>query len=209
MRRSKRSGSGSPPEPGTTEIRMWPLPGFGIRGADIESVGVVWASLGGGHLESFDRRECTGPLTGPAATGDHCPEGWNLRQFPGTGFAGLPGNSVESTHYARIDQWDTLGPGRNGPNATGDLFDGVSRAGLRPLRDTPGAVSDELPRQGAGRPHRRPERRPEGRRALVHGWRPGAPAAGGWQGHEAACSAHRDATRSPGPLIPRQPLLPG
>jgi hypothetical protein len=37
---------------------------------------VVWVSLGSGHLGSFDRRKCKGPLNGPNATGDQCPEGW-------------------------------------------------------------------------------------------------------------------------------------
>jgi hypothetical protein len=54
-----------------------PKPYFGIRGADIDKQGVVWASMGSGHLGSFDRRKCKGPLNGPKATGDHCLEGWD------------------------------------------------------------------------------------------------------------------------------------
>jgi hypothetical protein len=42
-----------------------PLLGFGIRGGDIDKNGVVWASLTRGHLASFDRRKCRGPLNGP------------------------------------------------------------------------------------------------------------------------------------------------
>ena len=56
------------------------------RGADIDSQGVVWVSLASGHLGSFDRRKCKGPLNGPKATGDHCPEGWSFYQYPGPGF---------------------------------------------------------------------------------------------------------------------------
>ena len=63
--------------------------GFGIRGADIDKQGVVWASLASGHLASFDRRKCKGPLNGPKATGDHCPEGWAFHQYPGPGFQGI------------------------------------------------------------------------------------------------------------------------
>ena len=114
----------NPPATALTEIYNVPLPGFGIRGADIDRDGVVWASLGSGHLASFDRRKCTGPLDGPTATGDHCPEGWEFYQFPGPGFAGLPDNSVESSYYAWVDQWNTLGLGENVPIATGNLFDG-------------------------------------------------------------------------------------
>ena len=108
-----------------TEIYRPPLPGFGVRGADIDTEGVVWVSLGSGHLGEFDRRKCKGPLNGPQATGDHCPEGWALHDLPGPGFADLPQFSVESSYYTWVDQHDTLGLGRNVPMATGNLFDGV------------------------------------------------------------------------------------
>ena len=107
-----------------TEVFTPPLPGWGIRGADIDRDGVVWASLGSGHLASFDRRKCRGPLNGPHATGDHCPEGWEFHQFPGPGFAGLPDNSVESSYYTWVDQFNTSGLGENVPIATGNLSDG-------------------------------------------------------------------------------------
>jgi hypothetical protein len=102
-----------------------PKPGFGIRGADIDRNGVVWASLASGHLASFDRRKCKGPLNGPKATGDHCPEGWSFYQMPGPGFKGIGENSVESSYYTWVDQWNTSGLGENVPIATGNLFDGV------------------------------------------------------------------------------------
>ena len=113
-----------PPETALSEVYNVPLSGFGIRGADIDRDGVVWASLASGHLASFDRRMCEGPLNGPAATGDHCPEGWEFYQFPGPGFAGFPDNSVESSYYTWVDQWNTLGLGEDVPIATGNLFDG-------------------------------------------------------------------------------------
>jgi len=50
---------------------------------DIDRNGVVWTPLASGHLVSFDRRKCKGPLNGPHATGQHCPEGWTLYPFPG------------------------------------------------------------------------------------------------------------------------------
>jgi hypothetical protein len=108
-----------------TEIYTPPLLGFGVRGADIDRNGVVWASLGSGHLGEFDRRKCKGPLNGPRATGDHCPEGWTLHPLPGPGFVDLPEFSVESSYYTWVDQHDTLGLGVNVPIATGNLFDGV------------------------------------------------------------------------------------
>ena len=52
--------------------------------------GVVWTVLSSGHMASFDRKKCKGPLNGPAAaTGKHCPEGWTLYQFPGPQFKGV------------------------------------------------------------------------------------------------------------------------
>jgi hypothetical protein len=113
-----------PPATALTEIYNVPLPGFGIRGADIDRDGVVWSSLSSGHLASFDRRRCQGPLNGPTATGNHCPEGWEFYQFPGPGFEGFPDNSVESSYYTWVDQWNTLGLGEDVPIATGNLFDG-------------------------------------------------------------------------------------
>jgi hypothetical protein len=108
-----------------TEIYTPPLPGFGVRGADIDRNGVVWTSLGSGHLGEFDRRKCKGPLNGPKATGNHCPEGWTLHPLPGPGFVDLPEFSVESSYYTWVDQHDTLGLGVDVPIATGNLFDGV------------------------------------------------------------------------------------
>jgi len=108
-----------------SEIYTPPLPGFGVRGADIDRHGVVWASLGSGHLGEFDRRKCKGSLNGPAATGNHCPEGWTLHNLPGPGFTDLPQFSVESSYYTWVDQHNTLGLGLNTPIATGNLFDGV------------------------------------------------------------------------------------
>jgi hypothetical protein len=115
----------NPPATALAEIYNVPRPGFGIRGADIDSQGVVWASLASGHLASFDRRKCRGPLNGPAATGDHCPEGWSFHQFPGPGFLGLGENSAESSYYAWVDQHDTFGLGKDVPMATGNLNDGL------------------------------------------------------------------------------------
>ena len=115
----------NPPETALAEIYTPPLPGFGVRGADIDRNGVVWVSLGSGHLGEFDRRKCEGPLNGPEATGDHCPEGWTLHRLPGPGFDDLPEFSIESSYYTWVDQHNTSGLGANVPIATGNLFDGV------------------------------------------------------------------------------------
>jgi hypothetical protein len=100
--------------------------GFGPRGMDIDRNGVVWVPLASGHMASFDRKKCKGPLNGPTATGRHCPEGWTLYQFPGPQFEGLnePG-AVQSSYYTWVDQFDTLGLGNNVPMATGTMSDSI------------------------------------------------------------------------------------
>ncbi len=115
----------NPPATALAEIYNVPMPGFGVRGADIDSSGVVWVSLGSGHLGSFDRRQCKGPLNGPKATGDHCPEGWSFHQYPGPGFQGVGENSAEASYYSWVDQHDTFGLGRDVPMSTGNLNDGL------------------------------------------------------------------------------------
>jgi hypothetical protein len=115
----------NPSETALAEIYNVPMPGFGVRGADIDRNGVVWVSLGSGHLGSFDRRKCKGPLNGPKATGDHCPEGWAFYQYPGPGFKGIGDNSAEASYYTWVDQHNTFGLGENVPMSTGNLNDGL------------------------------------------------------------------------------------
>jgi len=100
--------------------------GYGPRGMDVDRSGVVWVPLSSGHLASFDRRKCK-ILNGPtAATGRHCPEGWTLYPFPGPQFANVKeSGSAESSYYTWVDQFDTLGPGKDVPMATGNLNEGV------------------------------------------------------------------------------------
>ena len=43
------------PKTKLSEFYSIPMPGFGARGGDIDSKGVVWVSLASGHLGSFDR----------------------------------------------------------------------------------------------------------------------------------------------------------
>ena len=115
----------NPPATALTEIYNVPAPGFGVRGGDIDGKGVVWVSLASGHMGSFDRRKCKGPLNGPKATGDHCPEGWAFFQYPGPGFDGIGPNSAESSYYSWVDQHNTFGLGNDVPMSTGNLNDGL------------------------------------------------------------------------------------
>ena len=112
------------PKTGLSEIYNVPKPAFGIRGGDIDKNGVLWGSLSSGHLGSFDRRKCKSPLNGPQATGDHCPEGWTLHQYPGPGFEGAGKSSAEASYYTWVDQHNTSGLGENIPMSTANLNDG-------------------------------------------------------------------------------------
>src|SRR5206468_650239 len=62
------------PKTKLSEFYAVPKEGIGVRGGDIDKNGVVWGSGSNGSLISFDRRKCKGPLNGPNATGNHCPE---------------------------------------------------------------------------------------------------------------------------------------
>jgi len=101
--------------------------GFAPRGMDVDSRGVVWTVLSSGHLASFDRKKCKGPLNGAAAaTGQHCPEGWTLYTLPGPNYKGAQDNgSADSAYYDFVDRFDFLGLGKDVPIATGNLSEGL------------------------------------------------------------------------------------
>jgi hypothetical protein len=118
----------NPPETALAELYELPwnnpkakVQGFSPRGMDIDRNGVVWAALASGQMASFDRRKCTGPLNGPTATGQHCPEGWTFYTEPLPQFKGVtePG-SAEASYYTWVDQFDSFGLGRNVPINTGN-----------------------------------------------------------------------------------------
>ncbi|HUJ80672.1 MAG TPA: carboxypeptidase-like regulatory domain-containing protein [Candidatus Acidoferrales bacterium] len=103
-----------------------PVWGFSPRGLDIDTNGVIWVALASGHLASFDRRKCKGSLNGPQATGKQCPEGWTLYQTPGPKFKNVTDSgSADSHYYVWVDQFDTLGLGKNTPIITGNSSDSL------------------------------------------------------------------------------------
>ncbi|HTD89828.1 MAG TPA: carboxypeptidase-like regulatory domain-containing protein, partial [Burkholderiales bacterium] len=111
----------SPPATALAEVYEPPMPGYGPRGMDIDRNGVVWTPLSSGHMASFDRRKCKGPLNGPKATGQHCPEGWTLYPFPGPQLQNVTeSGSAEASYYTWVDQFDTFGLGKNVAMATGN-----------------------------------------------------------------------------------------
>lgn len=98
-----------------------PVEGFSPRGMDVDRNGVVWVPLASGHMASFDRRKCKGPLNGPEATGQHCPEGWTFFKEPLPQLQGVKGSgSAEGSYYTWVDQFNVLGLGENTPINTGN-----------------------------------------------------------------------------------------
>ncbi|MDA1095145.1 MAG: carboxypeptidase-like regulatory domain-containing protein [Acidobacteria bacterium] len=100
--------------------------GYGPRGIDVDGDGIVWTALGGsGHLASFDRTKCR-TLSGPTATGQHCPEGWTLHATPGPKLKGVSHSANADYHYYNwVDRFDTLGLGADTPIATGTSSDSL------------------------------------------------------------------------------------
>ncbi len=123
----------NPPETALAEIYELPLDrsgvpieGFSPRGGDVDRNGVYWTALASGHLASFDRRKCKGPLNGPSATGQHCPDGWTFYPEPLPQLQGVtdPG-SAEASYYTWVDQVGVLGLGQNVPINTGNGSEGL------------------------------------------------------------------------------------
>lgn len=100
--------------------------GYSPRGMDIDRNGVAWVALASGHLASFDRRKCTGPLNGPKATGQQCPEGWTLYPEPLPQLANVKeSGSAEASYFTWVDQRNALGLGENTPINTGNASEGL------------------------------------------------------------------------------------
>ncbi|MBI4541141.1 MAG: carboxypeptidase regulatory-like domain-containing protein [Gemmatimonadetes bacterium] len=123
----------NPPETALAELYELPLndhgapvQGFSPRGMDVDRSGVVWTALASGHLASFERRTCKGPLNGPTATGQHCPEGWTFYPEPLPQLEGVTdAGSAEASYYTWVDQFDTFGLGKNVPINTGNGSEGL------------------------------------------------------------------------------------
>jgi hypothetical protein len=112
------------PKSKLSEFYAIPKDGIGVRGGDIDKNGVLWGSGSNGTLISFDRRKCKGPLSGPTATGPHCPEGFAYHKYPGPGFEGFENTSAEASYYTWVDHHNTVGLGENVPISTANLQDG-------------------------------------------------------------------------------------
>ena len=179
-----RIDPGPNPHRALAEIYNVPLPGFGVRGGDIDKQGRAVVSLASGHMGIFDRRKCKGPLNGPKATGDHCPEGWTFHQYPGPGFKGIGENSAEVELLLLGRPAQHVRPRRRHPDVDRQPDGRPGRPQGRQDDLHGRAISARLLCQGLRRPHRRSERRLEGTRPVGGQRRPYAMADRRRQGHE-------------------------
>src|SRR5437867_1208580 len=109
----------NPSETALSEVFVPPDGAWSPRGIDMTSDGVVWTPLASGHIASFDRRKCKGPLNGPAAaSGKLCAEGWTLYRMTGPQFKGLDASgSANHAYYLWVDRYNSFGLGANVPIA--------------------------------------------------------------------------------------------
>jgi streptogramin lyase len=101
------------PATGKFEAYSPPAPGSGPRGLDVDSQGHIWVGLGGsGHLAEFDRSKCHQTF----GAGNQCPEGWTIYKSPGPLFRtgpGEPQTNADFHYYVWVDQFNTLGMGKD------------------------------------------------------------------------------------------------
>jgi len=65
-------------------------------------------------------------LSGPAATGQHCPEGWTLYPIPGPKFKGVTEQTTADwSYYNWVDKYNTFGMGKDIPIANGTNSDSL------------------------------------------------------------------------------------
>ena len=131
-----------------------PVWGFSPRGMDVGTDGVAWVALASGHIASFDRRKCKGPLNGPTATGRQCPEGWTLYQTPGPKFKNV--TLIRQRRHSLLHLGGSVrhaGARQEHAHRHRQLVGFAGGAGEREVRDHARALSDGLLRQGNGRPH--------------------------------------------------------
>ena len=153
----------NPSQTALAEVYLPPDIGYGSRGIDLDLNGVVWTTLSSGHLASFDRRKCKGPLNGPAAaTGKQCPEGWTLYQFPGPQFKGVtdPG-SADHAYFLWVDRYNTLGLGPNVPIAEANGSESLLALVNGKFVNIHIPYPDGFLQQERGWPHRRSQHRLE------------------------------------------------
>ena len=97
---------------------------FNVRGMSADSKGIAFAAFASGRLGRLDRTKCK-VLSGPTATGQHCPEGWTFWDAPGPKFPGVKEGNTDFFYLMWVDIHDTLGLGKDTPIVTGSNSDSL------------------------------------------------------------------------------------
>jgi hypothetical protein len=124
-RRSCASIPGTNPHKALAEIYNVPMPGFGIRGGDIDKQGRVWVSLASGHMGVFDRRSARARSTARRRPANHCPEGWAFHSIPARASRASARTAPRRATTSWVDQHNTFGLGDDIPMSTANLMDGL------------------------------------------------------------------------------------
>src|SRR5262249_59690408 len=98
--------------------------GWGGGGGNKKKSGVLGGAAKTAQLIVCERRKCRGPQKAPAATGNHCPEGFAYYKYPGPSFESFENGTAEASYYTWVDQHNTVGLGENIPISTANLNDG-------------------------------------------------------------------------------------
>ena len=167
----------NPSETALTEIYELPASsdpkadvlGFSPRGMDVDRNGIAWVALASGHMASFDRRKCKGPLNGAKATGQHCREGWTFYPEPLPQMKGVTDvgqRRGQLLHVGRSVRH--VGPGREHADQHRQRLRSAARVEGRQLGGDARALSDRVLHEMDGRTHRRPREGLEGQGAVGH-----------------------------------------
>ncbi len=97
---------------------------FNMRGVDVDSKGIAWASFGSGQMGRFDRSKCK-VTNGPTATGQQCPEGWTFFDSPGPKVKGTTVGTADWHYMTWVDQQNVLGLGKDTPILPGTMSDSL------------------------------------------------------------------------------------
>ena len=200
----------NPPATALTEVYEvpWnnpkvPVQGYAPRGMDVDSNGVVWTVLSSGHYASFDRRKCKGPLNGPTATGQHCPEGWTLQALPGPNYKGAVGGGQRRHRVLQLHRpVRHAGHGQERSACDRQRIRGAAGDRRRQVPHLPRALPDGLLCEGHRRPYRQHANRMEGQGHLDQRLDAGAVPHGDRQGHAAQADQVPGTARSVGEVSP-------
>ncbi len=85
---------------------------WGMRGASVDTKGIVWVTMANGQMGRFEREKCK-VTKGPTATGQQCAEGWSFYDLPGPRLQNIPDMQADWNYLTWVDQFNTSGFGQD------------------------------------------------------------------------------------------------